>query len=461
MSRARLFFLLAALGLWLIPAAGRTLWLDELHSLHHATRSDLGAMIRGIRDDAHPPLSFVMARAALAIGGDSDLVLRLPSLLGGLATALLLAGVSRRLRLGAGPLVALAASSYALLVFSEARAYGCLAAAVAGAAFEILRTDGGPRPARLAIWIAAGLLLHYAFVVYLVALATVATFVAPRESRRAAWRGLVIGGLAAAPWYVYRLVTAQPVDIEAAGGQGKLATAVELFPRLFAADLSLCPAWMRTAALVAMVPLLVAAVGGLRRLWARDRRTAIAALVLAAVVPIALLLIAWAMPRRFNPRYLAGALPFAALVVGAAFASPARLVRGAAGVALAVFAAVTVQLAFSPGREDRSAAVDHVIEILRPGDALLVGSTVQPDRSVTTTGFDRYLDRAGGEARLQGVRPARLADLEAAEGAARVVVFVRGTYQDDALAALAGRRERLSSRSFGPDLRVLVFGALR
>ena len=70
-SYAPLVLALAGLALLLraLPAARASLWLDELHTLYHASQPDLAAFFAGLRADNHPPLSFLLVRASRGLFG--------------------------------------------------------------------------------------------------------------------------------------------------------------------------------------------------------------------------------------------------------------------------------------------------------------------------------------------------------------------------------------------------------
>ncbi|NOT30651.1 MAG: hypothetical protein HOP15_09420, partial [Planctomycetes bacterium] len=81
-----LFLALLALALLLRVANGAlgSLALDDFHSLHHARAADLASFFRVLVQDNHPPLHFLLVRAARALFGEQAWALRLPALLAGL-----------------------------------------------------------------------------------------------------------------------------------------------------------------------------------------------------------------------------------------------------------------------------------------------------------------------------------------------------------------------------------------
>lgn len=77
---------LLAIRLWL--AAELPLWLDETWSAMIATRADWGAFWREVWLDCNPPLYYLFLTSWVAVFGDSNLILRLPSIAFVLAAAL-------------------------------------------------------------------------------------------------------------------------------------------------------------------------------------------------------------------------------------------------------------------------------------------------------------------------------------------------------------------------------------
>jgi hypothetical protein len=115
---------------WRLDA--KSLWWDESLSLYRAQQSVpriLGGHIDfdGIETiDQHPPLYFLALKAAVMVGGESDLALRLPSVFFGVLLAPLLYSLGRRLRSATtGLLAALlgASSPFYLWYAQEARMY--------------------------------------------------------------------------------------------------------------------------------------------------------------------------------------------------------------------------------------------------------------------------------------------------------------------------------------------------
>ena len=83
--------------LWTIGAARKSLWTDEFHTLHHVREPDWGALLAVVREDNHPPLSFALQRLSVGLFGESEVALRLPGVIAGVALLALAARFAARL----------------------------------------------------------------------------------------------------------------------------------------------------------------------------------------------------------------------------------------------------------------------------------------------------------------------------------------------------------------------------
>ena len=81
---------LAAAGLWALATTRRSLWLDEFHSLQHARCPDVPSLLDSVRADNHPPAYLLSVQASRALFGESAVALRLPSVIFGLLTLIVL-----------------------------------------------------------------------------------------------------------------------------------------------------------------------------------------------------------------------------------------------------------------------------------------------------------------------------------------------------------------------------------
>jgi hypothetical protein len=165
-TRALLLLAISAgLGLRLWESFESSLWLDELHSLAHASPADVAGVLEHTHWDFHAPLFFVALHAAWNAG--SPEALRILPAVSSLLVLVPLLVFARRSRLSPwGPV--LAAALFATLPFqiqygTELRPYAWLmlcSAAACCAAF----TSAGPAKLRFAVFalaVAAGLWTHY------------------------------------------------------------------------------------------------------------------------------------------------------------------------------------------------------------------------------------------------------------------------------------------------------------
>lgn len=114
-----LYFVITAL------ASSRQLWHDELFTYYIAKSPSMSRFWEAIRLDLNPPLSYLAARASLAVFGDSAFAVRLPFILAFLAGSLCFYRfISRRLRPIYGLLAMLVFWSTPFLYYAaEARPY--------------------------------------------------------------------------------------------------------------------------------------------------------------------------------------------------------------------------------------------------------------------------------------------------------------------------------------------------
>lgn len=127
---ALIVFFLAVIYVTLIHrAVYRHLWYDELHTFYIAQAPSLGQLFKEISLlDLNPPLSYLLVRASLALGGNPELGARLPMILGFFLGSMgLFAFVKRRAgSLWAAAGVCLFWSQPILYYAAESRPYGLL-----------------------------------------------------------------------------------------------------------------------------------------------------------------------------------------------------------------------------------------------------------------------------------------------------------------------------------------------
>jgi hypothetical protein len=269
-----LTLLVAAAAALRVPGLFTGIWRDEGSTYFDATGPSIAAALREIRlGEINPPGYFLLMRAWLGLAGTSDLTMKAPSFVFGLALVPATFALGRAM----GSRAAMLAAAFAALatqgieLSSDARPYtlAALLAAVAGAAaFRVLGAPAGERLGPgLVRYAAAAIALEYvsytglvmAFSLSLGALALALAFGADARRRVAcfAFAGVNVGVAAAlVPWLAELAGTAHVAAawLEPAGWAGVAGRIVEQF------GFALPTAFMRVQfALVLVVTLVVAA----------------------------------------------------------------------------------------------------------------------------------------------------------------------------------------------------------
>ena len=463
------------LALWTTGVFNRSLWIDEFHSLHHARAADFPAFLASLETGNHPPLSFLLMRWSIALFGESAPALRWWSVVLGLATVALAAHVARRLpdptaRRAVPWLVVL--SSFAFMIFTEARMYGLVALAALGLTETVLAAlEGKSRGWWAAVLIPLGLHAHYYFLHYGFVLAVTTLAVAwARPETRPGFRRLLapaaVGLALFLPWALTGL-TGQFSHELPSGGTTRLYLNLSGFAQSLAHLLYMnASLGGRLATLGIALPGAVAGgvLGalGLARLW-RARREgsglfATYLLTLAFLAPAWSFLAAWLYERAgYSWRYIAGSCVPVLMVVAAGIRWrpwPRALLSG---ILFATLAAITLLNAFSPGQEDYRGAVRHILAHARPGDAILTKPTRHVDLEGAPTGWDYYrtrVERAPG-----AVEPVeyRTMHYTRALDHDRVWVFIRYRFPEEVSEALLAAYPRHEVTPIGPVLTVHLF----
>lgn len=452
-----------------LPAARASLWLDELHTLYHASQPDLGAFFAGLRADNHPPLAFLLVRASRWLFGSSELALRAPSVLAGTACVLVAARLSRalpgaRIRV-AGPLL-VATSSLLIAASAEARMYALLGLVVLWWIERGLQLSGGARgSAGLAAATFAGLHTHYHFLHALLVLLPLLLWLAPRPAGARIALACVCAALASAPWYAWGF-RAQLSHGLPPGGAGASARALgEGFVHLLFHGASLAGPLKPVFAAAGLAAALGAAAAALRFLRHREPAVRRAGALLSAA---AFALPAWAalaaavLPRAgFNWMYLgASAAPFALLAAAEldAEAPWARARRAAAGFVQISALALAVLHARGPAREDYRGASEYVLAEAHPGDVVLAADW-QPALFPHGLGWRYYSGRAADPPETLAVGPGFAVEApERLDAAPRAFLVGRSLRPEVAvLATLRARFPRERVERFGDSLFVHVF----
>ena len=407
--------LVLALALRAADAALGSLRLDDFHSLHHARAEGFIPFLESLLEDNHPPLSFLLLRITRALGGENDLVLRIPSLLAGLGLVLLAWRLSRhlstlRLRTAATALVAF--SSLHVEYSADLRMYALLALAVAGAldaAIDLLEEGTGAK--RLVFWSVVGLYTHYhalhaLAVLFGGALLSCAMTAAYRTRARTLLRAMVGIAVLSLPWYALAFPRQLQHGLPPGGSEVSFSRFGESMVHLVFLNLRLAGDAGRPVLLGAGVLLVLLAVTGVLR-WTRadlDAARPARVILLFAVgflLPLWSALAAWLLPRAgFEWRYLTGSIaPFAVLAAAGASGTGATAAPRRAALAAAVASAFVLALlnVRDPGREDYEGAARHILERASSADAVLAADW-QPRIFPHGIGWRYYRDRlAGGE----------------------------------------------------------------
>lgn len=200
-SRALLFAaLVIGIGLRVWDAWGSSLWLDELHSLAHASQPNVAGVLEHTHWDFHAPLFFLAVHFAWTWTSASPEALRLIPLVSSLLVVFPLLVLARRSRLGPWA-PALSVALFAFLPFQiqyarELRPYAWLMLASA-VACQAAFTEAGSKQLRFVLFAAAvafGLLTHYlmAMVVLVIGLVRL-VFLLPALRARFTSRGPLLG----------------------------------------------------------------------------------------------------------------------------------------------------------------------------------------------------------------------------------------------------------------------------
>lgn len=120
--------LLVASSLRLVRLDFQSLWSDEISSLR-LLQGDLPALVASLAQEVHPPLYFVLLSLWTGVFGSSEVAVRLPSALAGIAASGLLLRLGRTLfdaRVGFVASLLFATSLFQIYYAQEARSYSLL-----------------------------------------------------------------------------------------------------------------------------------------------------------------------------------------------------------------------------------------------------------------------------------------------------------------------------------------------
>ena len=389
-----------------------SLWLDELHTLSHASLPTLGAVVEHVRAEVvHQPLFFGVVHV---FGGwEEGALLRFLPVLSSLLLFLPVVAFARAAGLSARG-VALAAWLLACLPYqvhyaTELRPYAWLAVFSAGAMWAAF-SEHGSRFGRLALFalcVAAGVLTHRIMEVVVLSIGVARLLVRSRDMLPLGWL-IGAGALAVLPEVPWLLAYAQKatsdrLDYQAdVGGfvlrPALVKEALVLPSRLFAPFLgALGGSWAMLAKVGASVFFLVG-IGGLVGAWRRRASAGplpapLRALACATLVCFALVFVLsfyrWdRLPLQyFAP--VAWALPVGVAVLAERWPERSR----AQFVGLIASSALALGVAQAGGRnmEDMRGAVAIARELgASRGEVLYTGLMVQPSLFSHTLAYDAY-----------------------------------------------------------------------
>lgn len=328
--------LLGVAVLWILPITS-SLWLDEAGT-YWVIKDDLGAVIdRASRFHGQTPLYYMVAWAAKAVGGSSEVVLRAPSLLAMGIAVFLLYRLGRRLFDEEAAILAtvvFATSSTVLFAATDARPYAIATAVLLGSTLMLVRWLDERRTRDGVIYVllaSATVYVHYLFAPALAAHAVYAWRRRGRINRRTLT--FVCAGIG------LLLLPALPQFLSLVGRRASLSVPmVELAKGLFD---TIAPAALFAGT---MIGLLVARAFGPVSVthWTPRRGSLALAAASLLIVPIVFFLVSQYTPTKiFAQRYMTSAAPGLSLLAGWGIASvtPARARRI---VVVAVLACATL-----------------------------------------------------------------------------------------------------------------------
>lgn len=302
----------------------QSFWYDEAFTPVHVLHHDLFSTLRSVvHTENTPPLWYIIEWVDARVLGTSEVALRLPSALAGIATVPLAWAIGRELggRRAAVLTAALVAVDPLFVWYSqEARAYGLFTLTAALAMWCFLRARREPTPARMVDFALAGalaLLSHYFAAFLLIGMA--ASLLLDQRTRRAslaALAAIAVVGLA-----LIRLVVAQGGHGTQWIGRWPLGERLEAIPQYFLTGQSSASLGHGIELLVAL-PIVAGAGYGLWLILGRGARAhgappsaAWTALLVAGCGVLIPVLLALAGVDYLAPRNLVAAMvPVAALI---------------------------------------------------------------------------------------------------------------------------------------------------
>ena len=430
----------AALLLRFAFASSKCLVLDEMHTLFHARAAWTPGFWATLARDNHPPLSFLAIGLARGVFGESELALRVPSLVFALAELSLLAILARPLGARERILaVALLSVSCLHLEYSgRARMYSLLSLAVTGLTLCTVRALTPGSHGRdtwhwmTTLWIVVGFHAHYYFGQYAAWIAIGACAAAACSPQACAGlRKLLppaaLGVLLCLPWGLTGFRAQLLHGLPPGGDQLGPASLGEAMIHLFFLNVRLGGPLLREL-FIACGGIVVGlgALGGVALVRRSEcRALGIVCAASAFGVPLGASALAIVWPRAgFNWQYvLPSAAPMALLAAAGSFGALARLRQAALALALVSAAVLSVLNVVSLGPEDFRGAVKRILAEYRPGD-LVVSVESEPALFPQGLPWDYYAPRLSKHPPDRaGIRAFDIADPAVLLTAQRVLVL--------------------------------------
>ncbi len=387
-----------------LPHIGESLVGDEMYAYAEVHNRSFTEVFERVREGGEnsPPLFFALAWLSMKLGGDSTVLIRLPSLVLGTALVPLvyvlgLRTVGRRAALIASLLVTL--SPFAIYFSSEARPYGTLTFLVGLSTLLLLAALDSGRRRWWVLYAIVGSLSLYAHYFAVFPLMAQGAWVLVTQRRQ--WLPLLLANAGILVGFIPGLLIfldqkGNSISILAFYAPLTWRGAARELLRLFPGHPSFVPAeipgagfvWLVWLAIgVALVAAIVARSRGAALPGPRSRLVLVA--LLAVATPIGFTIYSALGPEVFIGRYMNGAVPGLVLTIGAILAAAPRAIGLTATVLVAgVLALGALQSLQEEHRRPAYKEAAHFIDrTARPGDAVVqLDLTLGATKSQVTKG---------------------------------------------------------------------------
>ena len=346
-----------------LPHIGESLVGDEMYAYAEVHNRGFTEVFERVREGGEnsPPLFFALAWLSMKLGGDSTVLIRLPSLVLGTALVPLvyvlgLRTVGRRAGLIASLLVTL--SPFAIYFSSEARPYATLAFLVALSTLLLLAALDSRQRRWWVLYAIVGSLSLYAH--YFAVFPLMAQGAWALVTHRDYWRPLLLANAGIVLGFIPGLLIfldqkGNSISILAFYAPLTWRGAARELLRLFPGHPSFVPAELPGTGFVWLVWVAIGVAPGsraggplARRRPPRPPARLVLVALLALATPIGFTIYSALGPEVFIGRYMNGALPFLALTIGAVLAAAPRAV-GLAATAVVAGCLALGAVAVAPG----------------------------------------------------------------------------------------------------------------